>query len=107
MHLTLGGASSCMPLADVWGVQEGSILGPDALTRPLKREKAAVRNRPSFLALRNCRMRKKSTSVKVQAGRLEFVKLNTAQFEWRDAYHHILTLSWAQFAGVVLGVYVL
>lgn len=52
-------------------------------------------------------MRKKSTSVKVQAGRLEFVKLNTAQFEWRDAYHHILTLSWLQFAGVVLGVYVL
>jgi inward rectifier potassium channel len=52
-------------------------------------------------------MRKKSTSVKVQAGRLEFVKLNTAQFEWRDAYHHILTLSWLQFAGVVLSVYVL
>jgi inward rectifier potassium channel len=52
-------------------------------------------------------MRKKSTSVKVQAGRFEFVKINTAKFEWRDAYHHILTLSWPQFAGVVLGVYVL
>jgi inward rectifier potassium channel len=51
-------------------------------------------------------MRKKSTSVKVQAGRLEFVKINTARFEWRDGYHHILTLSWPQFAGVVLGVYV-
>jgi inward rectifier potassium channel len=52
-------------------------------------------------------MRQKSTSVKVQAGRFEFVKLNTAKYEWRDAYHHILTLSWPQFAGVVLGVYVL
>src|SRR5690242_9160024 len=52
-------------------------------------------------------MKKKSTSVKVQAGRFEFVKLNAARFDWRDAYHLILTLSWAQFAGVVLGVYVL
>lgn len=52
-------------------------------------------------------MRKKSTSVTVQAGRFEFVKLNTTKFEWRDAYHHILTLSWLQFAGLVMGVYVL
>jgi inward rectifier potassium channel len=52
-------------------------------------------------------MKRKSTSVKVQAGRFEFVKLNAAKFDWRDAYHLILTLSWAQFAGVVLGAYVL
>lgn len=52
-------------------------------------------------------MKKKLTPIKVQAGGLEFIKLNTTKYDWRDAYHLILTLSWPQFAGFVLGVYVL
>jgi inward rectifier potassium channel len=52
-------------------------------------------------------MRKKSAPIKVQAGRFEFVKLNTARYDWRDTYHLILTLSWPQFAVVILGGYVL
>jgi inward rectifier potassium channel len=51
-------------------------------------------------------MNKKSGTVSVQAGRLEFVKINTAKFEWRDIYHWILTLSWSRFAAFLLGLYV-
>ncbi|MBW0001583.1 MAG: ATP-sensitive inward rectifier potassium channel 10 [Verrucomicrobia bacterium] len=52
-------------------------------------------------------MRIKSTPIKVQAGRFEFVKLNTARYDWRDTYHLILTLSWPQFGAVILGGYLL
>jgi inward rectifier potassium channel len=32
-------------------------------------------------------------------------KLNTKRWEWRDAYHWLLTLSWPQFSACVLGLY--
>jgi len=38
---------------------------------------------------------------------LEFVKINAAKFNLRDTYHLILTLTWPQFAALVLAVYVL
>lgn len=53
------------------------------------------------------RMRIKSTPIKVQAGRFEFVKLNTARYDWRDTYHLILTLSWPQFGAVISCGYLL
>ena len=50
-------------------------------------------------------MRKKSSPIKLRAGRLEFIKLNADQHDIRDAYHWMLKLSWPQFAAVVFGVY--
>jgi inward rectifier potassium channel len=52
-------------------------------------------------------MSNSSRSVSVRAGRLEFVKINAAKFDLRDTYHLILTLSWLQFAAMVLAVYIL
>src|SRR5260370_18053721 len=52
-------------------------------------------------------MSKSSRSISVRAGRLEFIKINTAKFDLRDTYHHILTLTWPRFAAVVLVVYIL
>lgn len=52
-------------------------------------------------------MSKSGRSISVRAGRLEFVKINAAKFNLRDTYHLILTLTWPQFAALVLAVYVL
>ncbi len=50
-------------------------------------------------------MKRKPRQISVRSGSFEFVKLNAKKFDWRDAYHLILTLSWPQFAGFVFGVY--
>jgi len=50
-------------------------------------------------------MKKQNTPVSVRAGKLEFIKLNTAGWEWRDLYHWILSLRWRGFAALVLGGY--
>jgi inward rectifier potassium channel len=52
-------------------------------------------------------MTKKHTTVSVQAGRKEFIKINAAKFDSRDTYHVILKWSWPQFAAWLLAVYVL
>jgi inward rectifier potassium channel len=49
---------------------------------------------------------KKREGVSVKAGHLEFVKVNTKRFDWRDTYHLILTLTWPQFAALIFGVYI-
>ena len=51
-------------------------------------------------------MKKRNTPISVRAGKLEFLKLNAEGWEWRDAYHWILSLSWPHFAALVLGGYV-
>ncbi|HZR18278.1 MAG TPA: ion channel [Verrucomicrobiae bacterium] len=38
-------------------------------------------------------------------GEITFHKLNTQKWEWRDAYHWLLTLSWPQFSAFVFGMY--
>jgi inward rectifier potassium channel len=50
-------------------------------------------------------MKRSSTPITVRSGHREFVKLNARKYDWRDIYHLILTLSWPQFAGMVLGIY--
>ena len=42
----------------------------------------------------------------MRVGHREFIKVNATKYDWRDIYHFILTLSWPQFAGLVLGIYV-
>ncbi len=50
-------------------------------------------------------MAKKSAPIKMQAGRLEFVKLNVERHDIRDVYHWMLTLSWPQFAALIFSIY--
>jgi inward rectifier potassium channel len=52
-------------------------------------------------------MMKSSKSISVRAGHLQFVKINAANFDIRDAYDHILTLTWPRFAGMLLAIYIL
>ena len=52
-------------------------------------------------------MKKSFTPITVQAGHREFRKVNETKYDWRDIYHFILTLSWPQFAGLILAIYVL
>lgn len=47
----------------------------------------------------------KSTSKVTTYGDIKFHKLNTKAWEWRDAYHWLLTLSWPQFSAFVFGMY--
>jgi inward rectifier potassium channel len=51
------------------------------------------------------KMKKHNTPIPVRAGKLEFLKLNAAGWEWRDVYHWILSLSWRRFAALALGGY--
>lgn len=46
-----------------------------------------------------------STSKVTTYGDIKFHKLNTKAWEWRDAYHWLLTLSWSQFSAFVFGMY--
>ena len=49
---------------------------------------------------------KKSKPVSLRSGQVEFVKVNTERFDWRDAYQWMLGLKWPQFAGFVAILYV-
>jgi len=42
----------------------------------------------------------------IQSGSVEFVKVNTGQYQWRDIYRWLLGLSWPHFAAFVAVVYV-
>ena len=46
------------------------------------------------------------SEVSVRSGQVEFVKVNTAAWQWRDVYRWLLGLSWPQFALFVGAVYV-
>jgi inward rectifier potassium channel len=45
--------------------------------------------------------------VSVRAGQTEFLKLNTARWEWRDIYQWLLSLRWPGFAAFVALVYIM
>jgi inward rectifier potassium channel len=49
---------------------------------------------------------RKRSRVSVRAGAVEFVKVNTEAWEWRDVYRWLLGLSWPQFAAFVAVVYI-
>ena len=52
-------------------------------------------------------MSKSSRSISVRVGHFEFLKINADQFDLRDTYHHILTLTWPRFAAMVMAIYLL
>ena len=47
-----------------------------------------------------------SKPVSVRAGQVEFLKVNTERWDWRDAYQWLLALSWPRFALFIASVYV-
>src|SRR5438105_11026675 len=51
-------------------------------------------------------MKRTRNSVSVRSGQIEFVKLNTEKWRWRDAYQWLLGLTWPQFAAFVATVYI-
>ena len=51
-------------------------------------------------------MHRKPTPVSLRAGQVEFVKVNTDAWRWRDVYRWLLGLRWPQFAAVAAGVYI-
>jgi inward rectifier potassium channel len=55
--------------------------------------------------IRNQRMRKNSSPVKIRSGNTEFHRLNVEERDLRDVYHWTLTLSWPQFAAFILTIY--
>jgi inward rectifier potassium channel len=52
-------------------------------------------------------MRRRPRHIRVRSGQFEYVKLNAKNFDLRDTYHLILTLSWPGFAGFIFSIYLL
>jgi inward rectifier potassium channel len=44
--------------------------------------------------------------VSVRAGQVEFLKVNTERWDWRDAYQWLLALSWPRFSLFIAAIYV-
>src|SRR3989442_15874610 len=64
--------------------------------------------KPTPVSLAEVRRRsiKSRTFHSVQAGQIEFVKVNTDAWKWRDVYRWLLGLRWPQFAAFVGALYV-
>jgi inward rectifier potassium channel len=51
-------------------------------------------------------MRNPRNEVSIRSGQVEFVKVGTDAWRWRDVYRWLLALRWPQFAAFVAAVYV-
>jgi inward rectifier potassium channel len=51
-------------------------------------------------------MKSARSRISVRSGQVEFVKVNTDVWKWRDVYRWLLSLSWPQFALFVATMYV-
>src|SRR6266576_3768389 len=51
-------------------------------------------------------MRRRPNHVSIRAGQVEFVKVGTDAWRWRDVYRWLLGLSWPRFAAFVASLYV-
>jgi inward rectifier potassium channel len=51
-------------------------------------------------------MKRKPSAVSLRAGQIEFVKVGTDAWRWRDFYRWLLGLSWGRFAAFVASLYV-
>jgi inward rectifier potassium channel len=52
------------------------------------------------------RMKRKPIPVSVRSGQVEFVKVNTDAWRWRDVYRWLLSLRWPQFAVFAATLYI-
>lgn len=51
-------------------------------------------------------MKRKPTPVAFRSGQVEFVKVNTDAWRWRDVYRWLLSLRWPQFAAFAATLYI-
>ena len=51
-------------------------------------------------------MKRKPTPVAIRSGQVEFVKVNTDAWRWRDVYRWLLSLRWPQFAVFAATLYI-
>jgi len=52
------------------------------------------------------KMKRKPIPVAVRSGQVEFVKVNTDAWRWRDVYRWLLSLRWPQFAAFAATLYI-
>src|SRR5947208_7510034 len=52
------------------------------------------------------RKSRKPSQVSIRAGQVEFVKVGTDAWRWRDVYRWLLSLRWPRFAAFVAGLYI-
>jgi len=50
--------------------------------------------------------RRRPSHVSIRAGQVEFVKVNTDAWRWRDVYRWLLGLNWPRFAAFVATIYI-
>jgi inward rectifier potassium channel len=50
-------------------------------------------------------MKRASTPISVRSGNIEFLKVNSVVWEWRDLYQWLVSLSWSWFALFLMGSY--
>ena len=50
--------------------------------------------------------KRKPSQVSIRSGQVEFVKVGTDAWRWRDVYRWLLGLRWPRFAAVVAGLYI-
>src|SRR6266480_3684664 len=55
---------------------------------------------------RTKKRQRKPSQVSIRSGQVEFVKVGTDAWRWRDVYRWLLGLKWPRFAAVVAGLYV-
>src|ERR1700746_1847614 len=52
------------------------------------------------------KQKRKPSQVSIRAGQVEFVKVGTDAWRWRDVYRWLLSLKWPRFAAFVAGIYI-
>src|SRR6266480_1149329 len=55
---------------------------------------------------RTKKRQRKPSHVSIRSGQVEFVKVGTDAWRWRDVYRWLLGLRWPQFAAFVASLYV-
>ena len=55
---------------------------------------------------RTKKRQRKPSQVSIRSGQVEFVKVGTDAWRWRDVYRWLLGLRWPQFAAFVASLYV-
>src|ERR1700745_3464651 len=56
--------------------------------------------------MKRTRKSRKPSQVSIRSGQVEFVKVGTDAWRWRDVYRWLLVLKWPRCAWVVAGLYI-
>jgi inward rectifier potassium channel len=50
-------------------------------------------------------MSRKHRDISIKAGKLEFIRKQSKEREWRDVYRHVLKMTWPRFIAAIVGLY--